>query len=118
MQEGHATRTDVQGEGLLSSDALRTAWSVASGGEHGLSGRGVETGVLQGVPTDVAGLPEADSPAMETTRKAIVACVQASCGVELAEALDVQTKISSEFLAGPIARKGAVGQEYAKTVRI
>ena len=54
----------------------------------------------------------------EATRQAIVACVQASCGVPLAEALDVQTKLSSEFLAGPIARKGAVGQDYAKTVRI
>lgn len=100
------------------ADALKTAWAVASGGQHALTCRGVETGALQGVPTDVADLPEADSPATEATRKAIVECVQASCGVPLAEALDVQAKISSEFLCGPIAKKGSVGQEYAKTNRI
>ena len=99
-------------------DALRTAWAVASGGEHGLACRGVRTGALQGVPIDVAGLPEADSPATEAARKAIVECVQASCGVPLAEALDVQARLSSAFLAGPVAGRGAVGQEYAKTVRI
>ena len=66
----------------------------------------------------MAGLPEADSPATEAARKAIADCVQASCGVPLAEALDVQTRLSSAFLAGPVARRGAVGQEYAKTVRI
>ena len=99
-------------------EALAKAWAVASGADHGLACRGVETGALQGVPTDVADLPEADSPATEATRKAIVECVQASCGVPLAEALDVQARLSSEFLAGPIARKGAVGQEYAKTCRI
>lgn len=99
-------------------EALAKAWAVASGADHGLACRGVETGALQGVPTAVANLPEADSPATEATRKAILACVQASCGAALADALDVQAGLSSEFLAGPIARKGALGQEYAKTVLI
>jgi len=99
-------------------DALRTAWAIASGGEHGLACRGVETGALKGVPTDVPNLPEADSPATEATRKAIVDCVRASCSVPLAEALDVQAKHSCDFLSGPVARKGSVGQEYAKTCRI
>jgi enoyl-CoA hydratase/carnithine racemase len=99
-------------------DALKMAWNVASGGDHGLTCRGVETGALSGVPTEVADLPDADSPAMDATRDAIVACVQASCGVPIAEALDIQAKHSCDFLSGPIARKGRVGMEFTKTNKI
>jgi enoyl-CoA hydratase/carnithine racemase len=98
-------------------DALKTAWSVASSGGEGLTLRPLEEGPLGpfGEPED---LPEADSPAMDAARRAIVACAQAAGGVSLAESLAIQADLAAAFLAGPTCLKGAVGAEYTKTTKI
>jgi enoyl-CoA hydratase/carnithine racemase len=98
-------------------DALATAWSVASTGE-GLPRRPLEEGVLADVPEAPADLPRAGSPGMEAARKAIVACARAAAGAPLAEALPIQARLAAEFLAGEACRKGAVGGEYSKTMKV
>jgi enoyl-CoA hydratase/carnithine racemase len=98
--------------------ALQTAWKVASGADHGLKQRAVESGALKGVPTDTRDLPVADSPAMETARGAIIECMQQACGLPLSEALEVQAKRSADFLASATCREGQVGAEYTRTMSV
>jgi hypothetical protein len=69
-----------------------------------------------GVPTDVAGLPPTGGdPAAEAARKAIMDSIQGSCSATLAQALDIQTKHSADFMTTSYCRKGRVGAEYART---
>jgi enoyl-CoA hydratase/carnithine racemase len=99
-------------------DAIQAAWKVASGTDHALERRPVESGALAGVPTDMRDLPAADSPEMETARVAIMECVQHACGSSLAEALEIQAKRSADFLASATCHDGAVGAEYTKTMAV
>jgi enoyl-CoA hydratase/carnithine racemase/3-hydroxyacyl-CoA dehydrogenase len=95
-------------------DALAETWRLAS--EADGATRPLAEGVLKGVPTDVPDLPEAESPAAEVARMAIVACVRGSCAATLAEAHGISAKLAADFLAGPECRAGAVGAEYEKTM--
>ena len=97
-------------------EALKTAWSIATGGSHGLPRRELESGVLQGLPTEIGGLADSGDPATEAARRAIMDSIQISCRVTLNEALSVQTKLSAEFMTTPHCKKGRVGAEYARTV--
>ena len=63
-------------------------------------------------------LPKSDDPGTEAARKAILDCVQESCGTPLAEALDVQTRHSAHFMTVPACRSGAVGAEAKKTLAV
>ena len=99
-------------------DALKAAWDLASTGDAGDGRRPVADGALAGIADEVPNLPDADSPQMEAGREAIMGCVKASTEVGVAEALEVQARIAAEFLAGPVCRKGVVGGEYAKTMRV
>ncbi len=98
--------------------ALAAAWSLASQGGDGDGRRGLVEGPLEGIQDAVPPLPEADSPLTEAGRAAIMTCVEASTSVSAAEAIEVQARIAAEFLNGPLCRKGVVGSEYAKTMRV
>jgi enoyl-CoA hydratase/carnithine racemase len=98
--------------------AIQTVWKVASGADHGVQQRSLEEGGLRDVPTDLRDLPPADSPAMETARGTIIECVQQTCALPLAEALEVQAKISADFLASATCREGQVGAEYTRTMAV
>jgi hypothetical protein len=99
-------------------DALKTAWQLASGGDHGIAERSLETGALEGVPADVSDLPPADSEGSEIARGAIMACAQDACGSTLADALTVQARHAADFLASPACRRGAIGAEYMKVMSV
>jgi enoyl-CoA hydratase/carnithine racemase len=98
-------------------DALATAWKIAAGEDHGIRRREVAEGALS-VPSDVPDLPAAGSQGAVTARKAILASVQASCGVPLAEALEVQARHTADFFVGKACAKGAVGAQYTKTMKV
>jgi hypothetical protein len=99
-------------------DALKTAWRIATGADGGLKKRALAIGPLQGVPADASGLPAADGPLTETARAAIAACIRASCGATLAEALPLQARIAAEFLHSKPCREGRVGVEFERTMRV
>ena len=99
-------------------DALKTVWQIVTDGDHGLSRRKVEEGALTGVPNEVGGLPAAGDPAIEEARKAIMDCIQKSCGATLAEAIDVQAKHSGEFMTSKLCKRGAVGTAASKIMSI
>lgn len=100
-------------------DALAAAWRLASAAEGADDGRRpVEEGPLEGLGAWMPSVADADSPQMAAGREAILACVQAATEVGAAEALNVQAKIAADFLAGPVCARGAVGAEYAKTMKV
>ena len=98
-------------------DAIKTAWAIATGGDHGLAERKVEAGALSGLPSDVPGLAPT-GPDTEAARKAILQSVQSSCGASLAEALEVQAKHSAGFMTTKTCMKGVVGGAYKKTMAV
>jgi enoyl-CoA hydratase/carnithine racemase len=93
---------------------LETAWKLATEGDHGLTRRPLQAGALTDVPRTVAGLKPGD----ETARKAIMDCVQAACGAGLAEAQDIQTRHSAEFMTTKACHRGRVGAEYTRTMKV
>ena len=98
-------------------ECLRTAWALATDGDHGLPRRPLETGPVADVPTEVAGIP-AGAPELEAARKAIVDCVQGSLGVELSEAVDVQSRHSADFMVTETCRRGRVGAEANRVLNV
>jgi len=99
-------------------DSLQKAWGVASDGDQSVPLRKLEEGAVTGIPADVSGISETDKPATQAARQAIIKTVQGSCGVTLAEALDVQSKHSAGFMVGKFCNKGAIGTEYKKTMLV
>lgn len=98
-------------------ECLQLVWSLATGGDHGISRRPLQEGAVTGVPTEVAGLATGE-PALEAARKAIVDCVQGSCAVTLAEAIDVQSRHSADFMVTDACRGGRVGGEAKRTLDV
>ncbi len=99
------------------NDALKKAWLIASGGDHGLTARRVEEKALS-VPKDVPGLPAAANPLMEEGRKAIMNCIQAACGTTLAQAIEIQAKHSAGFMVTKPCQKGAIGSAAKKMMDV
>jgi len=96
-------------------EALKVVWKIATEGDSGVARRAVADGALKGVPTD-AGLPASGDPATEAARTAIMGSIQGACGATLADALEIQTRHSAEFMTTSFCRKGRVGAEFARTV--
>lgn len=97
--------------------SLKKAWQIASGGAHGLTPRKLNEGALS-VPKEVSGLGPAANAAQESARKAIMDCVQASCGATLAQALELQAKHSAGFMLTKPCQKGAIGTSAKKTLEV
>jgi len=95
---------------------IQTAWSIVTGGDHGIHMRPLATDALSGVPED-AHLHATGDPAVEGARKAILDCIQASCTVPLSEALGAQAKHSGHFMVTPLCRKGVIGAEALRVMR-
>jgi len=96
-------------------ESLQVAWTVASGGDHGLERRTVAEGPVEGVTGTMPSLAPAGDPKVEEARKAILDTVQAACGAPLAEALEIQAKRSGAFMTSNACRNGVIGTTYRKT---
>ena len=99
-------------------DVLQIAYTVASGGEHGLAPRGLEEGTLDGVVEAAPDLPGAVSPEMEAGRRAILDTIRAASSVSLGEALEIQAKHSGGFMTGDACKRGVIGTAWKKTVLV
>jgi enoyl-CoA hydratase/carnithine racemase len=97
---------------------LSTAWNLANGRDAAVVRRPFEAGAITGVPTEVPGLQTPGSHATGAARKAIVDTVVASCGVPVAEALEIQALHSAKFMVTDACTRGVVGGEYAKTMKV
>ena len=99
------------------NEALETVWAIATGAEHGVARRELVSEPLTGVPTDLPDLA-AGSPATEAARKAILESVQSSCAIPLADALDVQSRHSADFMVSEACRGGRVCAEAQRTLLV
>ena len=97
------------------SEAFSIVWSLVTG-DAALPRRRVVEEALTDLPTGVS-LP-AGGAATEAARSAILGTIQAACKVPLSEALDVQARHSAEFMVTKPCKKGMVGAEYNKTMRV
>jgi enoyl-CoA hydratase/carnithine racemase/3-hydroxyacyl-CoA dehydrogenase len=99
-------------------ETLKTAWSVATNGDHSLRRRELEKEGFVEPPAPGAALPAAGAEETEAARKAIVACIEHACRVPLDAALAVQAEHSAGFMTSPACRKGQVGAAYKRTMAI
>lgn len=97
--------------------ALKIAWKIVTGRDHGLAKRKVKEKPLDKISFDVKLIP-ADNPGMEAARKAIIDTICDSCGVDLKEALAVQAKHSAEFMISDACKYGRVGMEYKRVMDV
>jgi enoyl-CoA hydratase/carnithine racemase/3-hydroxyacyl-CoA dehydrogenase len=100
------------------AEAYGVVWRLASGEAAPVAKRALETGALKDVPQGVPDLAPAGSPATAAAREAILGCVRASAGVPLAQALEVQSQHSADFMVSETCKRGAVGTEYVKTTQV
>jgi enoyl-CoA hydratase/carnithine racemase len=99
-------------------DTLQIAYTVASGGEHGLAMRGIEKGALYGVAEALPDLAAASDPGVEAGRKAILDTIRAATSATLAEALEIQARHSGGFMISDACRHGVIGTAWRKTVLV
>ncbi|NQT35291.1 hypothetical protein HQ587_08885 [bacterium] len=98
-------------------DALKTVWALVTGSETGMARRRVNENPLE-VPKEVPGLKPSGDPVIEAGRKAIMDCIQASCGTTLGQALEVQAKHSAGFMVTKPCQKGEIGSSCKKIMNI
>ena len=98
-------------------DALQKVWTIVTGGDHGIPLRKVEEDGLS-VPREITVLPPPDNPVLETARKAIMDCIQASCSVPLSQALEIQAKHSAGFMITSHCRRGEIGKSCRKIMDV
>jgi enoyl-CoA hydratase/carnithine racemase len=115
VKAGEAVGWLIDSAGPL-PDALKTAWAIATHGDHGLTMRPVETGALTGVADGSMG--EFAGSGNEAGVRAILENIRASCGATLAEALEVQARHSAGFMTSAACRKGAIGAASARTLTV
>jgi enoyl-CoA hydratase/carnithine racemase len=96
-------------------DALKTAWTIATEGDHGVALRRVEAGALKGIPRDVGSLVDG---AGEAGVKAILESILASCGTTLSEGLEVQARHSAGFMSSAHCKGGTIGATFIKTMSV
>ncbi|PIP54677.1 MAG: hypothetical protein COX07_04030 [Bacteroidetes bacterium CG23_combo_of_CG06-09_8_20_14_all_32_9] len=96
-------------------EAIKMAWKIATGAEHGLKKREVAEEKLKNIPKELAGLKDTGDAMMDNARKAIIECISISCNVPLSEAISVQSKYSGNFMTTKLFKKGAIGSAYTKT---
>ena len=98
-------------------ESIRTAWSVATGGEHGLRRRDFESGGLRDI---AAALSRSDSTgrAMETAVEAIAESIRRSCEAKASEALEIQARLSADFMVSRACREGIIGAECARVMNV
>lgn len=97
---------------------LSAAWTLANGRDAGVPRRPFEAGAIGDIPSDVAGLAAAGSPATEAARKAITDTVRAACGATLADAITIQAAHSARFMVTDACTRGVVGAEFSKTMSV
>jgi len=99
-------------------ETIQMAWKVAADEAKGvLPRRKAAAEALKGVPKEID-LPAAGSPAVEAARKAIMNCIQDSCGTALSEALAVQAGHSGEFMSSKYCREGMIGAEAGRILNV
>jgi enoyl-CoA hydratase/carnithine racemase/3-hydroxyacyl-CoA dehydrogenase len=98
-------------------ETIKTAWKIATGGNHGLPKREVSENILEGITTEVS-LTDPDNPGVEAARKAIIDTIKDSCGTDIQNALIVQAQHSADFMTSESCKRGSIGTEYKRVMAV
>lgn len=96
-------------------NCLKKAWQIMQKGTSVLPLRKVETKSIDKLAFDKSLFANANG--MGESMKAIADCIAESCAAPLDKAIDVQAKLSAEFMVTKLCRKGRVGSEYDKIMQ-
>ena len=99
------------------NEALKIAWKIATGKDHGLVKRDVKENALDEISFDIK-LQAPDNPGMEAARKAIIETIRDSCGTDLKNALTIQAKHSAEFMISDACKNGRIGAEFKRVMDV
>jgi enoyl-CoA hydratase/carnithine racemase len=99
------------------SEALKIAWKIATGKDHGLIKRNVDDNALSEISFEIK-LQPPDNPGMEAARKAIIGTIRDSCGTDLNEALTTQAKHSAGFMISDACKNGTIGAEHKRVMDV
>jgi enoyl-CoA hydratase/carnithine racemase len=99
------------------SEALKIAWKIATGKDHGLIKRNVDDNALSEISFEIK-LQPPDNPGMEAARKAIIGTIRDSCGTDLNEALTTQAKHSAGFMISDACKNGKIGAEHKRVMDV
>ena len=98
-------------------NALKMAWKIATGKDHGLTKRGLNENALKEISFEIK-LKAPENPGMEAARKAIIDTIRDSCAVNLKEALTIQAKHSADFMTSDFCKQGRIGTEYNRVMNV
>jgi len=93
-------------------EALKTAWLIATGGNHNIPRRLLEKDPFPKFPKAVPGLLK--TPA----REAIMGCVQSCCSAELGYALELQARLSGKFMTTNDCCRGEIGKARDRVMKV
>jgi len=98
-------------------ESLQMVWKIITDGDHGLTKRTVEEGILKGIRQEASGVTHSGH-SLEAAGKAIFQSILNSCESTLSEAITIQAKHSADFMISPHCRKGVIGAEFTKTMTL
>jgi len=99
-------------------DALKVAYEMVTGRDHGVVRRDIEEGPLDRVTEAVGELAAATGSGMDAGRKAILDTIRAATGASLGEALEIQARHSGGFMTSKPCQSGVIGSAWKKTVLV
>jgi len=99
-------------------DSLKIIWKLATGGDHKIIFRKVQTSGLELRSPETGMLAQTGDKNMEAGRAAIVKCIVESCRATLSKAIDIQAEHSADFMITDFCREGAIGADYNKTMLV
>ncbi len=96
--------------------ALQTAWSIATGGTHGITRRKFEKHALPQLPSEMNF--SGNGSALDAARRAVMNTIRESCACSIDQAIAVQAKCSAEFMVSDFCRSGRIGQEFTRVMTV
>ncbi|MCC6476392.1 hypothetical protein IT157_04980 [bacterium] len=97
-------------------ESLSVAWKLVMGEAGGIPRRQTERNALT-IPVQTNGAG-ANAGVSDDARRAMMETVRKSCACTIEEAIDVQAKMSADFMSSELCRRGKIGQEFGKVMSV
>lgn len=98
------------------ADILKTAWDLVTDKLPSIPQREFSTESIE-IDMSNFNIPTTNH-ANEIARKAIIETIQHACSVPWSEALDIQARHSAEFMVSEACKRGSIGREFIKVMKV
>lgn len=96
------------------NDCLAMTKNILENGDTALPKRKIIENAIPHIASEIEKIKWSENPQILSAQKEIAGCVIASCSATADEALQIQAKVSAQFMSGQLFRKGKIGIEYDK----